>query len=467
LADEQSVQFGPTIRALKELVKDGHQGRVHDAVLSLNAIFFDQTDGGRDPFRRWGLGRQVDCYLVAVDAPERKGEARRAQRPWKTFIEGMGALRNKINGVFPFATGISQSDLTGLARYSTAHCRKPYFYSSITLFLINAFERDTEVAAFAKALLPSSERDMLEDILERWLKPLKEGRALLEPDEIDELDPVIKTTVPYKEASRESFDRFFRKFALGEPPSARFVCYRNGSNKPGRMVKTFLTIDAPKGPTDTYRFSHFYEIPRLGAQSRVSRGIVLPLERGVYLIGGHRLRDDEIPSAAPTSCEVIVLHWGDLNVPEPLLRTLTLTCNYQGDPIAGCMFMRATPIACCEDLSGKLDSIDIDQLLEDLETDVEDECKESGTPFSKVPPSDLLTRILDHTNNVGTRWDASFPFRPLDEDDEVKTLDEAAIKRAMNDAFGTEDDPRFVAEGFAHLTFGFWRDIRFSPLSQD
>lgn len=464
MADLKAAQLGSTICTLVELAKEGGESRVHEAVKHLNAIFFEQTDGGHDPFRRWGLARQLDCYLVAVDSKERIGVARRAMRPWQTLMSDMEEVRTQINGAFPFATGITQNDLTGLARYSTAHCRKPYFYSSIALFLINAIELDGEIAAFTRALLPTSEQDMLDGIKERWFRPLAEGGELLEPDEVEDADPVIETAVPYKETSMEGFDRFFRKFARDE--SAHFVCYRNGSNQPGRMVKTFLTIEAPQGQADVYRFAHFYEVPRLGAQSRISKGIVLPLERGVYLIGGHRLRDEDDPSAAASSLEVIVLHWGDLNVPEPLLRTLTLTCNYQGEPIAGRMFMRATPIDQCEHLGGNLDSIDVDQLLNDLETDLGREQVIGNGSFSKVTAGDLLIRILDHTNNVGARWDASFPFHPVEDDDEVRTLDEAAIKRAMNDAFGTEDTPRFVADGVEDITFDFWRDVRFSPLSQ-
>lgn len=464
LADEDEAQLGPTMRTLVDLAKEGGEGRVHEAVKSLNAIFFEQTDGGHDPFRRWGLARQLDCYLVAVDSTERIGVARRAMRPWQTLISEMEGIRDLINGAFPFATGITPSDLSGLARYSTAHCRKPFFYSSVTLFLINAFELDGEMAAFTRALLPTSEQDMLAGIKERWFKPVVEGGELLAPDEVEDADPVIETAVPYKEAELEAFERFFRKFARDE--SAHFVCYRNGSNQPGRVVKTFLTIEAPHGHPGVYHFSHFYEVPRFGAQSRVSRGIVLPLERGVYLIGGHRLRDENDPTTAASSLEIIVLDWGDLSVPEPLLRTLTLTCNYQGEPIAARMFLRATPISQCEELGGNLDSIDVAQLLDDLETDLSREVALGTAQFSKVPAADILIRILDHTNNVGARWDASFPFHPVEDDDEVRILDEAAIKRAMNDAFGTEDAPRFVADSAENITFDFWRDVRFSPLSQ-
>jgi hypothetical protein len=448
---------------LLRLVQTGHQESVEAAILDLNSKFSASTTAA-DPFRLWALARQLDCYLVAVDMPDRERKARRARRHWADAVRAMEDLKKSINGAFPFVGGLKDYDLQGLANYSTAKSNKEPFLASVALFLMNATETNTAALLAMQPLLPTSEREMLAALADAWLGPLErgetEGVTGHKETRPSSAASQVDLSQPFEPSMLEDFGRFFKKFAIERDGHAHFICYRNGASQPHQVLKSFLAIKAPTASEPHYTFAHYYEVPSLGEQSRVSRGHVVVLESGAYLVGGHRPLADEVRTDPAGSLEVIVLPWTDVKVPESLLQAITLTSNYDGEPIVSRMAIRATSVQKYADLSSPLDTIELDKLLSSIESDFSDEEKTGKSPFTRTSPQMQLRRILSFTNNISGR-DTALTFRLIGSPGE-KALD---VQQVLDDTFGTEEDPRYVADELADFKFDFWRDVRFGPLS--
>lgn len=456
--------IGETLRKLRERAADD-DGHVRSALVRLDGLLADRKGANRDPYRKWGLARQLDCYAAALGAVARKGQQTVITRPWKAIAAEMESLANGHAAALPFALGVNDDVIGRFARYSTATSTSVrYLYVGVLIYLCNAIEVSPEVHEAMKAWLPASEADMLARLKRSWLEPLAEGREVETPDPEGEGQRRAAMGFAYQTHHFDQFERFLEAFR-GEDGGSHFVCYRCGQNSPGSVIKSYLVISKPRPGRDYHTFAHFYRVPSLGAQSRVSAGFVIPMEQGVYLVGGQHPAAKGPQHAPFRALEAIALSWRDLDIPETLFGGLIMSSNYEQQQIVGRIALRATPIAHSDAFTRPLDRIALTKLAEDINDDLELERSLPGGSFTRGAARAQATEILELTNNVSKAWHVPPQFRRVGaEGSGPVTLDRGYVEYQLGVLFGHKDSPRYVSAADEHHAFEFFSDIRFGMI---
>jgi hypothetical protein len=461
---EPSVVVGETLRKLRERAA-GDGGRIRAALTILDGLLADKKGANRDPYRKWGLARQFDCYAAALGAVARKGQPAVISRPWKAIAAEMNVLAKGHAAELPFALGVNDDAIGRFARYQTATARSVgHLYVGVLLYLCNAIEVSPEVFETMKVWLPASEADMLARLKRAWLEPLAEGREVEAPDPEGEGQRRAAMGFAYQTHHFDQFEQFLKAFRR-EDGGSHFVCYRCGQNSPGSVIKSYLVISTPRPGRDYHTFAHFYRVPSLGAQSRVSTGFVVPMEQGVYLVGGQRPAASGPHYAPFRALEAIALSWRDLDIPETLFGGLIMSSNYEQQQIVGRIALRATPIAHSEDFVRPLDRIALSKLADDIGGDMELEVSLPGGSFTRGSAKAQAAEVLELTNNVSKAWQVPPQFRRVASDDNGPlTLDRGYIEHQLGVIFGHKDAPRYVSAADEHHAFEFFSDIRFGMI---
>ncbi|MBX9718796.1 MAG: hypothetical protein K2X36_08135, partial [Microbacteriaceae bacterium] len=276
-------------------------------------------------------------------------------------------------------------------------------------------------------------------------------------------------------------DRMMDVFARCVSPidgNAHMAVYRMRHSDPDEIMKSFMiwkprSEDASSKDLNTL---HFYKGPDSeGGTVRTSPGRVVPLETGIFIIGGQRsepLRTAPViglrPPPAPfRTMELLFIPWTMLEG-NHLFPGLILTQNDKGVPLVGYVCARPVLIAHHEEVA--LGSTPIRRLAASLErdraremelvkemTDADSRARQIVAIYNEYGTIDRLAeRIVDRCNNRPQRSKVPPKFVS-----ERKTLTTHAIESLLEETF----------EGITHSAdpdreFKLLSDLIFAPLSR-
>ncbi|MEJ1992393.1 MAG: hypothetical protein P8X50_12025 [Maritimibacter sp.] len=251
-------------------------------------------------------------------------------------------------------------------------------------------------------------------------------------------------------------------------------------------MKSFLAISEPSGvfqDKDAYAFSHIYVPPSPTGQKRFSGGKVIPLQDGVYLVGGQRPYSTDRQGVPFSSIKVIASRWHDLDRGHKIFPALTMSTNYLGVPIVGRAAIRATPIGHSEKID--LGSVDLSDLRNDLlkdmkkEKDFVDSLSGKGEDFRSLADSFLtyeseskiaqyakeIINIVNNGPGKSDLWDAPIDFKKpvkVRGKETHQRLTKDTLRSAISEAMqiGMADEYRDADSS----PFDFWKNLRFGPL---
>jgi len=252
-------------------------------------------------------------------------------------------------------------------------------------------------------------------------------------------------------------------------------------------MKTFLTLSPPRLHNDGANnavFSHFYRPPNEKRPDKLKfgSGKVLPLDNGVYLVGGQKPWapvNDQRPFA---SLKVITFEWLDIEQCHPWMTVVVMGNNYRGRNFVSRAVARVTPLQ--HHLDADLGSVKLTNLLSNLEADYERERSFINGEFASATDNQQWTGdnarnfqseeimenvahyIRRNTNNNPRRssiWGVSEGFT-RDSEENVEHLTKAKLESVIEDSLVSKQN-KFVNEDGE--SYQIWESTRFGPLSGD
>ena len=276
--------------------------------------------------------------------------------------------------------------------------KKPFFYSSILLFILYmGTSQDFKTAHserwnYLKANLPKEDLALPAKIYRLIESKLTSGQTIPESS-VTSYPARVHFDIDL--LNHQKFERFYdsvsyRGFEISEleekfrPKShypddhvgAQFIIYRAKNSDPNTLIKSYLWISATppeKRHNDipAFQFSHFYELKNEAHSRKFSSGKVLPLEHGVFFLGGQRFENMERRPFA--SIKAISVDWAPINNRDKVIPILIMGTNAKGKHIVTRGAMRATPFN--HSKKNDLDEVALHDLKGNLLKDLEAECK--------------------------------------------------------------------------------------------
>lgn len=358
------------------------------------------------------------------------------------------------------------------------------FYSGLALFVVDLAEQGEFRSDFFMRVLPVSEVAFPNEVGAWLLERSADILAGVSKVESTENDPPIKSenlsvsvNFDYSRNNKRELDQFISEFQIEElDKCAHFICYRPRLSEPRELIKTYLTIKpswASHGvsQSENTNFNHFYAAPgrRNHQYHRISNGRVVPLDEGVYLVGGHKLRNrDRIPFR---SVEIISLEWSYLKNLQAVFPALMISANNRDTHLATRLALRATPLHHSTKVS--IGAIGVEELADDIRKDLVAEARlieedQIAGYFERQhlsQPDDadsIAERILEFCNNLPPKWRLDSEYL-ASSDTETKPLTPSQIEAKLEEVFGSDENPAYFRDD--GRPFAFWSSIRFGVLS--
>lgn len=363
--------------------------------------------------------------------------------------------------------------------------QKKYYYSTLLFFVMHLQETGRLADELFSRFASRDDKGFITNSLRVVSNVLDEGLPTLAADPHRE----VRVRINVKEENFRKYQNFHHRFDSGDTKKSEshFVIYRTMRSNPVAVMKSFLAISEPSGvyqDKDAYAFSHIYVPPNATGEKRFSGGKLLPLDDGVYLVGGQRPYSRARRGVPFSSIKVIAIRWHDLERGHKLFPALTLSTNYRGVPIVCRAAVRVTPLGHSSSLElGKVNLADMHaDLTSDMKVEKEfiggqglDKASEASAMDSFLTGMDdaaiadfskELIRIVNNGPGQGDRWDA-----PVDFSKQVKQgqrtqeqrLTKDVLRSAVSEAMrtGMAADEYKDADG---TPFEFWRHLRFGPI---
>lgn len=366
--------------------------------------------------------------------------------------------------------------------------QKRYYYSTLLFFVMHLQETGRLADELFGRFASKDDKGFITNSLRVVSNVLNEGLPTVAADPHRE----VRVRINVKEENFKKYQAFHHRFDFGDPQKSEshFVVYRTMRSSPIAVMKSFLAISEPSGiyqDKDAYAFSHIYVPPNATGEKRFSGGKLLPLDDGVYLVGGQRPYSRARRGVPFSSIKVLAFRWHDLERGHKLFPALTLSTNYRGVPIVSRAAIRVTPINHSSGL--ELGRVNLGDMLQNLSADLKaersfiegqnlDEAAKANavenflTGTSDADIADFsreLIRIVNNSPGEGERWDAPVDFskqvrqdRRLQEQRLTKDVLRSAISEAMQT--GMAADEYTDADG---TPFEFWKHLRFGPIEID
>jgi hypothetical protein len=349
---------------------------------------------------------------------------------------GQGATY-RLLGIFIAAAALANSNLERLPRVT---------------------REDRELLAVLK-----KQCNWLQDGPKPLTSPLSDYRPVVAPlvAEGDDVDVMRKHVARFFHFPPERVDRlgsYLHRVAHGPKGYACFACFRPQLSHPNRLVKSFLAIVPPgaNGLKNYYTFAHYYRLDHGSLRKRRAVGVVLPMARGLYFVGGETVVQDNQPVMDEyRTLKVLALPWIPIEQDRTILSGLELSSNNEEVPIVSRVAFRPTLLHSDDLLDTR--SFDIGELGDDLaaiaarEEDVRDR-----PPAFRIMDSldEQKERILARVNNRPPLGASGF-FRRTNH----SPISVAAIGDLLDQAFLNQDSFVDGAGNAFH-----WNDLRFGAL---
>jgi hypothetical protein len=235
--------------------------------------------------------------------------------------------------------------------------------------------------------------------------------------------------------------------------NAHFILYRNRRSRPSELIKSFLVLKPPPNPGSYeqgyHPTVHFYRAPQdEGSWVKVSPGKLVPLESGIFVVGGQRPKPiPKTPSKDPErpepyrSLEIIYFPWETFRG-SSLPSGLAITVNNEAEVLVTRICARPCLLTRSDD--ARLGAIRIEDLETDLKND-EDKEKEIADLVGHPDPARILEiyegfgslkllgeKIVERCNNHSA---GAWAIAPGLMRGDGKAMTDADFERALEDAF--------------------------------
>jgi hypothetical protein len=365
------------------------------------------------------------------------------------------------------------------------------FYVGLAAFVVDLADNNRLLGALFNAACPHDELnlpDTIKNAFEGIFRDVGQPRAarktrVINGDTATEGDHRVTLEFCCRSVDQEEMAKFVTRFASTDGQTAHFVLYRARRSDPLRLMKSLLTISEAPDPHAThhayFQFRHVYMPPESiqGGTIRESLGIALPLEHGVYLVGGNV----EPGSSQPTGAmSVLALPWLEIKRRDTLLHALDLGTNYGNKHLVAETAVRPTPLHDAGEL--RLGDLHVDALLGDLQKDLlvekaifGDEGHQKHFAPENFPlwekdgeghrARSCAVSILKMTNGPSRKgsWDIKPGYARGNEFLTAPKL-VTHVERLLTNRTGKNF--RRKVEGIDE-EFAFWTSIRFGPLTHD
>jgi hypothetical protein len=449
----------------------------------------------REPLHFATLARHVQYYAASLHEAKR-GATARLQPQWTALKNQYESFRERRPFLLRALPEIEEDDLRQFCSFSTRRqgSRTSGFYLALALFLIDQDERRSSGPhEFLDVVLPACEIQFVEEVrreLVYWLNVRADRHhvdrpfpRILPPRRARE-HPEVELSFAYRNQWIEKFEGLFDHYSVPtqpDRPGLHLILYRAREGCPKDVVKSFLALvpgqaDSLRGQQNVYRSIHVYKpASQDWGHPRLSLGWMIPLERGLYILGGQKAepeRTDAQASRAPRkpfrALEVLYFSWRSLD--SRLLYGLAMSLNNDGTPLVTRICARPTPLNRSDQL--ELGSVGVAGLAESVRED--DRRALLLADEDNIPPNvlarfnsdqspehraDLAQIIAHHCNNT--------PLNPRDWD--LNPANEGAASAA---ALATQLDDLII--GSERLIspidgrpVGFWGGLRIGPLTND
>ena len=430
----------------------------------------------------------ITCSDIAKRSGSRKTVSTNVAK-WKELAQEINefsaAVSSEISSLFCAEFGDDNIGQFATLAGRKRGVQKRYYYSTLLFFVMHLQEKGRLADELFGRFASRDDKGFIANSLRVVSNVLDEGLPTVAAEPHRE----VRVRINVKEENFKKYQTFHHRFDFGDinRSESHFVVYRTMRSNPTAVMKSFLAISEPSGiyqDKDAYAFSHIYVPPNATGEKRFSGGKLLPLDDGVYLVGGQRPYSRVRRGVPFSSIKVLALRWHDLERGHKLFPALTLSANYRGVPIVSRAAVRVTPVSHSSKL--RLGKVDLADMLHDLSADLEVEKRfiseqeldeaaksmamesfltgmgdEAVADFSKE-----LIRIVNNGPGHGERWDA-----PVDFSKQVKQgqrmqaqrLTKDALRSAVSEAMqtGMAADEYKDADG---TPFDFWKHLRFGPI---
>jgi len=396
----------------------------------------------------------------------------RLREAYQAFYGVVGAPANLL-----LINEVGTDDLEAFCHFTTRRrgTKKPLMYASLLLFVIYLYQIKALEHATFKTLVPESEKKLAQRCEAAISRLYEHG----EPDDRSRLKAygAVDVRFWYGKHQIEELERFVRQFQIAEDSCAHFVVYRSRRSNPRQLMKSFLAFKPPWAPgpdgepmnSSSYNFTHIYAPPEGRLPLRISNGKLVPLDGGLYCVGGQK--DLPLTETVPfKTLKTIAIDWTVIERRDFIFPALAMSANFDGEHLLSRAYIRATPIAKSEDIT--LGAVSISELRDDLEEDFRIERAKEGVTdhpgrflFSQQADAidAYVADIINKTNNnpsKGAVWDVA---EGIENKEKTKILTRAGVESRLEDAFPLRE----YSHGEPPKSFSFWSDIRFGPLVND
>ncbi len=384
-----------------------------------------------------------------------------------------------------------------IAQFATLASRvkgtaSPCFYSTFVLFLIYLNDNGSFDKPYVLNIVPKDDLKLLSNLVYLLSSRFNRQTSMADSASQDGAPPDFEAAVRFNvlRSNNDKLTRFINYYGSGENGNVHLVLYRAMKSDPLRLMKTFLILSPPRKRNDGANnavFSHFYKAPneKRDGNLRFSGGKVLPLDQGVYLVGGQRPWRPDDKRHPFTSLKVIAFEWIDLDQCHPLMTVLVMSTNYKGNMFVSRAVARVTPMTHHADI--ELEAMTLSELSGRLAQDYKHEAafingetkNLQNQPWIGNNEENFLVNldpenspaaagfIIKNTNNNprgNGAWAARDGFRRIS-DKNNETLTSAKLQSVVEDSLIDNKSNQFVND--SGEMYEFWSTTRFGPLSSD
>jgi len=403
----------------------------------------------------------------------------------REILELSTAVSSEMSAVFCDSVGDKKLSQFATMSATEKGTLDKFFYSTVLLYITllddDCFLRDDY---FSRLQCPS-DNDLRSTIEEVFL-------AILEDRTVDERHQ-HRTSVRFmiEDYNLTRVQKFVDHFRSPDDGCAHLVLYRSSKSNPLRLMKSFLAISPPErantgtpaniAQTSSFGYTHIYRPPQAENKPRFSSGKIVPLENGLYFVGGQNpLVDPSNPRSPFKGLKVIVFRWPEIDRLDSRLHGAVLSTNYRGEVIATSLVARITPAYHSNQLN--LGAIGLAELSSDLKEDERQEMEilrgsypnvhsdpdalpaRFGLPRSDEIHADTAADIVQRTDNAlgdALGWEVlDGVIRKASTEKKTvpvtKAAFEALMERALRDSNFSDSDGSVPT---------VWSMLRVGPLS--
>jgi hypothetical protein len=490
--------------AFKQVRAGGGVSKINDVIGAMNVVGVDEAKAVFDDLNRsfkaaakkgsveriynyYALSRWLYHYALSLGEQERQGRATSPKPSYEAVVKQYRAFVDGEAGK-QFGAVWANFESDDLRRFCTHESRRrgshtPRFYISLAILAL-FLDENAESLDLIECATPSSERALL-DRLHRGIcsslntAAYKMGKEPPVPEirpPSARVNPEVFVRFDYEHSNMELLSSFVDRLRIEADNHAHFYVYRSRKRRPTQLMKSFLAIkeyEPSSAPSKSrnFQFTHVYQPPRdvPNQSQKLAMGRVVPMENGIYLVGGQRRRSSRLtPGTVPAravfhSLHIIYIPWVELREERSVIYGMGLLPNNEGMLLAAKLALIPTGVERGD--QANLGSIDLTSLASDLEQSMMAECEGQAFPLA-APDIDLrfvAQHVADFCNNDPggqNGWDVSNTFKSSSSG---SSLTRAQIEHELSSVFGSTGAPKYVAD--EEGVFEIWKSLRFGPLS--